>query len=128
MIEVLTGITQALRTVSTNVYFLHLPDEETLNEHSIVYTLTNTANDPVLEQREHIKTYDLIVRINSAKLSTDQIGGDELNRVLNLVQPIKNIVYQLPYNAIYLTDEDNLYDDNLDIYTYILRFEITIAF
>lgn len=124
MKDLLTAITTTLRTVTPKVYFLHLPDDSVLKDITITYSLTNSFNDSQIENPEALKTWDLIVNINSPKITKGTNSNNESERILQLYDPVKESIYSLPVGWIKVINEDFFFDPNLEIYTQMIRFEV----
>lgn len=124
MKQIITGITKQLRTVTDKVYFYDLPNIDNTEDHSIVFTVTNPEKISVIENTEALNIYDVQININSASVTNNLIGNNESERVLNLVQPVKNAMQKLPNNYLKCVNEDFFFDNLLDVYTHVLRYEI----
>lgn len=124
MVDILTAITTSLRTVSANVHFSALPDDPALLEdHSIVFTLSNTDNQSTIDNPELIRNLFCEVRINSAK-TTKNRSNNESVKVASLIDPVKTVMYSLPCYYIKRNYQDFFYDDNLGVWTSFQRFEL----
>jgi len=123
--ELITQLNTRLRIVTSNVHYLHLPDESFLNLFSIVFNLTNSDNQSTFEGRELIKVFQLTVRINSAKI-TKQSGNNELEKLIGIIDPVKGQVFKVQSNHTKLINEDTFFDPELEVYTHTLIFEMQI--
>ena len=123
--ELITELNSVLRTIITNVHYLVLPDQSFLEKQSIVYTLTNNDNESTFEKREILKTFQLVLRVNSAK-TTKASNNNELEKLVDIIDPIKNKIYKLGVNHVRLITEDLFFDPELDVYTFTYVFELKI--
>lgn len=121
--ELITALNTNLRTVIPVVHYLSLPDESFLEKQSIVYTITNNNNESTLENPEFIKEFQITIRVNSAKV-TKNTGNNEIEKLLNIVEPIKTKVYSINSNYTKCINEDQFFDPTLEVYTYVIIFSM----
>ena len=117
--NIYSALRVAVSGLTQHIYFYQLPNEELLSELTVVYTVENTSNLFTFEDPEAAKTYSLTVQINDVSAS----------QFSDLTVFIKESIYGLTVSNervkhIRLNNEELFYDDELNIWTQYLRFEI----
>lgn len=108
-----TALKNALSGTTVDVYFLYLPNEELLKRVTCIYEINNTDNLNVFESKEAIKTYTLRIKINAP---TSTGFSDYSDRIKSKIYSIGNMVT--------LIDEETFFDNELNIFTEYLQFEV----
>lgn len=114
-----TQLTATLSGSTKHIYYYHLPNKELLKQFTVTYEVQNTGNEKTFEDKEAVKYYSLRVNLNSPTLSDLENKSIYLSNSLydlKAINPkIKNIVQ---------VDEQNFWDDELNIWTEYLNYEI----
>lgn len=115
--SIYSSIKNSVSASTTNVYYEYLPDAELLKTFTVTYEIRESIVENSYSGKEEIVTYQLDIKLNNPNTGL----------IIDNIQKIKRGIYDIILSTVIdkrFINSDIFFDDELNIYTATLRFEL----
>lgn len=118
--SVYNQLKSAVSATTAHVYYLFLPSQELLAEAlTVTYEIRNTDNESLFDSRDALRYYRVRVNLNST--SPTNFGTNSIY-IRGKMSALTTVNTDVKY--VRLLTEDVFYDNELNVFTSFLEFEV----